>query len=72
MEGKLHTLESRIKGRMNTIEGNMSALENMGEELKANAIGIRQNLKELTRVVGGLARNLERHSKGSQVSVNEN
>ncbi|WVZ26428.1 hypothetical protein V8G54_004972 [Vigna mungo] len=40
MERKLHALENRIEGRM-------SALEIAGEELKADAMGIRQDLKKL-------------------------
>lgn len=49
MEGKLHVLENRIKGRM-------SVLENAREELKADTMGICQDFKESTRVVEGLAR----------------
>lgn len=49
MEGKLHVLENRIEGRM-------SVLENAREELKADAMGIRQDFKESTRVVEGLGK----------------
>lgn len=71
MEGKMSALEARVEGRMNILEGKMEATETTMDGLKVETVALRQEIKELTRVPGGQARNLDRHSEGSQVSVNE-
>lgn len=72
MEGKSSALEGRMEGRLNVIEGQMKAIKITMDGLKAETTAMRQELQELTRILGGRTRNLEGISEGSQMSVNEN
>lgn len=53
------------------MEGIMEAIEITTERFKAKTVGLRQEIQELTQVLGGQTRNLDRNSEGSQVSMNE-
>lgn len=57
---------------MNLLEGQMETIETTLYGLKAETTTLCQEIKELTRVLGGRARNLDRNSEESQDFVNEN
>ncbi|WVZ18618.1 hypothetical protein V8G54_005940 [Vigna mungo] len=70
MEGKLNALEGRMEGRINALEGRMKAMETTVEGLKAETMGLRQELREFMRMFGERGRNTASHREGSEDSVN--